>query len=42
MPTYDFCGSVRVIADDEDQAWAIMESITQIDSFHVNEVEIQD
>jgi len=41
MPTYDFCGSVRVIAASEEEAYNIMDSIMQIESYHVNEIEVQ-
>jgi hypothetical protein len=44
MPTYDICGSVRVIANTEDQALDILDEMKrtgQIEDYHYNEIEVQ-
>jgi len=45
MPTYDICGSVRIVANSEDEALDIMDNLkfsNQIEDYHVNEIEVQD
>lgn len=44
MPTYDVCGSVRIVADSEDDALDVLDAlkrIGEIEDYHVNEIEVQ-
>jgi hypothetical protein len=45
MATYDICGSVRIIANSEDEALDIMDNLVSkalIEDYHVNEIEVQE
>lgn len=44
MKTYDICGSVRIVANSEDEALDIMDNLRKnnlIEDYHVNEIEVQ-
>jgi hypothetical protein len=44
MKTYDICGSVRIVANNEDEALDIMDNLVRnnlIEDYHVNEIEVQ-
>lgn len=44
MNTYDICGSVRIVANSEDEALDIMDNLrinNLIQDYHVNEIEVQ-
>ncbi len=44
MKTYDICGSVRIVANTEDEALDIMDNLVKnnlITDYHVNEIEVQ-
>jgi len=44
MNTYDICGSVRIVANSEDEALDIMDNLIKnnlIEDYHVNEIEVQ-
>lgn len=44
MNTYDICGSVRILANSEDEALDIMDNLRSnnlIEDYHVNEIEVQ-
>jgi hypothetical protein len=44
MNTYDICGSVRIVANTEDEALDIMDNLRNnnlIQGYHVNEIEVQ-
>lgn len=44
MNTYDICGSVRIVANSEDEALDIMDNLRNnnlIQDYHVNEIEVQ-
>ena len=44
MNTYDICGSVRIVANTEDEALDIMDNLRNnnlIQDYHVNEIEVQ-
>ncbi len=44
MNTYDICGSVRIVANTEDEALDIMDNLIKnnlIEDYHVNEIEVQ-
>jgi hypothetical protein len=45
MATYDICGSVRIVANSEDEALDIMDNLVRkalIEDYHVNEIEVQE
>ena len=39
MPMYEFRGSARIIANSQDEAYDILDSISELESFHMNEIE---
>jgi hypothetical protein len=44
MNTYDICGSVRIIANSQDQALDVLDEMKrtgQIEDYHWNEIEVQ-
>lgn len=38
MPMYDFYGIMRISADSEEEAYNILDGISEIESFHIEEV----
>ena len=44
MPTYDICGSIRIVHNSEDQALDVLDELVRtgvIDGYHYNEIEVQ-